>query len=301
MSDETVRIVEVGPRDGLQSRGTILSVDHRIEWIRQLSAAGLCEIEAGSFVRPDLVPAMASSDEVFRSADHFDVETLWALIPNLKGYQRASSSGATAFAFFTAASESFSSKNAGCSIGESLAQFGEIRQACQGSPLRAYLSCSFGCPYEQEVEVSQVLLRARQLDGAGADEIVISDTIGSADPPAISSIIEAVSSEIDISRITLHLHDTHGSAVECARAGLAAGIRSFDSSAGGLGGCPFAPGSRGNVATEDLVSLFTSQGFDTGIDLNRLIDSSLWLQKKLGESLPATEASRRRSDPADGA
>jgi len=297
MSRDRVRIVEVGPRDGLQSRGTELSVDLRIAWIRQLAAAGLREIEAGAFVRADLVPAMAASEDVFRLAADLKVETLWALIPNLRGFQRASDSGAKAFAFFTSVSETFSQKNSGCSVEESLVNFREIRQVSEMSPVRAYLSCSFGCPYEQSVEASAVTNLARKLDAAGADEIVISDTIGIADPESVATIIAAVSAEVTASKLTLHLHDTRGSALDCARAGLEAGIGSFDSSAGGLGGCPFAPGAPGNVATEDLVTLFESLGCRTGIDLDQLIHSSLWLEKVLGEQLPAKGLAERRTEP----
>ncbi|MGE4620113.1 MAG: hydroxymethylglutaryl-CoA lyase [Planctomycetota bacterium] len=277
MDNNTVRIIEVGPRDGLQSLGTELPVELRIEWIKKLSSAGLCEIEAGSFVRHDRVPSMANSEDVFRGSNDLPIKHLWALVPNLRGWKRASESGATAFAFFTSASETFSQKNSSCSIEQSIEKFSEIKQAVNGSPLRAYLSCSFGCPYEDQIPVKNVAQWAKKLQLAGADEIVISDTTGVATKASVSSIASAVLAEISVQKVSLHLHDTHGSAVDCARVGWESGIRSFDSSAGGLGGCPFAPGAPGNVATEDLVSLFESLGIDTGIDLQQLKESSAWL------------------------
>ncbi|MEE2883523.1 MAG: hydroxymethylglutaryl-CoA lyase [Planctomycetota bacterium] len=297
MSTDTVRIVEVGPRDGLQSRDTRLPTDQRIEWIRQLAAAGLREIEAGSFVREDLVPTMADSEVVFVEAQTLDLDVLWALIPNLRGFERASASGAKAFAYFSSSSETFSQKNAGCSIAESIVNFREIRQVAGKSPLRAYLSCCFGCPYEENVAVATVTELAQQLHAAGADEIVISDTTGIATPDSVTVLITALGSAIPIEQLSLHLHDTHGQALECASAGVEAGVRSFDGSAGGLGGCPFAPGAPGNVATEDLVTLFESRGFSTGIDLDQLIDSSLWLEGVIGEKLPASSLVDRRTDP----
>lgn len=297
MSTDTVRIVEVGPRDGLQSRDTRLPTDQRIEWIRQLAATGLREIEAGSFVREDLVPTMADSEVVFVEAQTLDLDVLWALIPNLRGFERASASGAEAFAYFSSASESFSQKNAGCSIAESIVNLREIRQAVGKSPLRAYLSCCFGCPYEENVAVDTVTDLAQQLHAAGADEIVISDTTGIATPDSVTVLITALGSAIPIEQLSLHLHDTHGQALECASAGVEAGIGSFDGSAGGLGGCPFAPGAPGNIATEDLVTLFESRGFSTGIDLDQLIDSSLWLEGVIGEKLPARSLVGRRTDP----
>lgn len=297
MSGDSVRIVEVGPRDGLQSRETQLATHLRIEWIRQLTAAGLREIEAGSFVREDLVPTMANSEAVFHEARTLDIELLWALIPNLRGFERARACGAKAFAHFSSTSETFSQKNAGCSIAGSMVSFREIRQVAGKSPLRAYLSCCFGCPYEENVAVATVTDLAQQLHAAGADEIVISDTTGIATPAAVTALITALGSVVPIEQLSLHLHDTHGQALECARAGLEAGVRSFDGSAGGLGGCPFAPGAPGNVATEDLVTLFESRGFSTGIDLDQLIDSSLWLEGVIGEKLPARSLVDRRTDP----
>ncbi|MDE0959894.1 MAG: hydroxymethylglutaryl-CoA lyase [Planctomycetota bacterium] len=289
-----VRVVEVGPRDGLQSRGIQLSIEQRVEWIRKLIAAGIGEIEAGAFVRPDRVPAMADSDQLFLLLGDVTPVKLWALIPNPKGAQRAVASGAKHLAFFTAASETFSQQNSGCSIDQSLHHFRQLRSEASDVPLRGYLSCSFGCPYEGVIDPDQVLLRSLALLRDGADEIVISDTTGIATAQAVTTLIARLATDLPIEKISLHLHDTHGSALDCARAGLDAGIRSFDASAGGLGGCPFAPGARGNVATEDLLEVLEQQGFESGIDRPTLIETSLWLERCLGEELPARSLVDRR-------
>ena len=294
MSGETVRVVEVGPRDGLQSRGVSLTVDQRVEWISRLISAGLGEIEAGSFVREDRVPSMAASDEVFRHCSDAPLLHLWALIPNQRGALRAIEAGASSFAFFTSASESFSEANSRCSIEESLERFQEVRQTTGTAPLRTYLSCSFGCPYEGEIAPERVLEVALALLQAGSDELVISDTIGIATAGTTTALIDRLQREIPLEKLSLHLHDTRGSALECARAGLDSGIRGFDASAGGIGGCPFAPGARGNIATEDLLQLLAEQGHDSGIDRERLIESSLWLERCLGEQLPARSLTDRR-------
>ncbi len=289
---DRIRIVEVGPRDGLQSRsdspsGKMLPLESRIEWIEKLIGSGVEEIEAGAFVREDRVPAMAGSAEVFEHfRDRHDVR-LWALIPNLKGWQLADAAGASNFAFFTSVSEGFSLHNTGHSLQQSRQAFDEIVAARGSAPLRGYLSCCFGCPYDGEIEARQVLEAALQLHGAGADEIVISDTTGIATADGVTRVVETVAEEIPLEILSLHLHDTHGSAVDCARAGLETGIRSFDGSAGGLGGCPFAPGAMGNIATEDLLLLMHQQGYSTPIDGAALMQSSLWLEGELGETLPA--------------
>ncbi|MBT6784847.1 MAG: hydroxymethylglutaryl-CoA lyase [Planctomycetes bacterium] len=291
---DTVRVVEVGPRDGLQSRGIQLSIEQRREWIEKLIASGVREIEAGAFVRPDRVPAMADSDALFLLLGDVTPVHLWALVPNRIGGQRAVAAGAKHLAFFTAASETFSQQNSGCSIDQSLQHLQQLRLPPLDLPLRGYLSCCFGCPYEGAIDAEQVLQRSIALISGGAEEIVISDTTGIATAQAVTTLIDRLTSEIPIEKISLPLHDTHGSALECVRAGLDAGVRSFDGSAGGLGGCPFAPGARGNVATEDLLEVLQQQGFDSGIDREALIESSLWLERCLGEELPAQSLVNRR-------
>ena len=279
----TVRLVEVGPRDGLQSLDYRLSIETRLEWITRLSQSGLSEIECGAFVRPDRVPAMASSDQLFTKIKNSDF-LAWALVPNLKGLERAQNSGVSAFAFFTSATETFSMKNASCSRQDSLERFKSLVVAADSQPLRAYLSCCFSCPFEGEVEGSDVLYMTRELLDLGAHEIVISDTIGSATPEHVLQLTHQLnselSSEVITSKISLHLHDTHGQAVESAHAGWEAGIRSFDGSAGGIGGCPFAPNASGNVSTESLVALFDQLGVATGVSTSSLTETANWFSNQ---------------------
>ena len=287
---DRVRIVEVGPRDGLQSQEQILPSAVKIEWIERLAGCGLAEIEVGAFVRPDRVPAMADSGEVLAAlpppTDH---QRRWVLVPNTRGLEKARAAGATDFAFFTAASETFSAKNTGCSIEASLDRLLRISDSIDRDRerLRGYISTSFGCPYEGEVSHGDVLRIAEALLGLGVEEVVISDTIGIATPEAVVGLLKTLSPALPVERTTLHLHDTGGLACTNALAALDGGVRSFDASSGGLGGCPFAPGARGNVATEDLIADLESRGVETGIDRAELIRTSLWLEGHLRSPLPA--------------
>ena len=270
-----IRIVEVGPRDGLQSLNAHYSVETRLEWIGKLAHAGIQEIECGAFVRADLVPAMANSDQIFQSLAGSSFRK-WALVPNRRGLQSALDSGADALAFFTSATEGFSQKNTACNREDSIDRFHAMVPESGDLPLRAYLSCCFECPYDGPVDPEEVLRMAVQLQKAGATEIVISDTIGSARPEQISPLFRLLGELLPLSMLALHLHDTHGRALECAREAWDHGITSFDASAGGLGGCPFAPGATGNVATEALVQLFEDMGISTGIDVDQLKATRSW-------------------------
>ena len=218
---------------------------------------------------------MAKSDQLFELLGQTPFRK-WALIPNRVGMDRALQSGADALAFFTSATEEFNLRNTGCTRDESLIRFRDLVSEAAGRPLRAYISCCFECPYEGVTDPSEVVEVSLQLQHAGASEIVISDTIGSARPDQVQNVIDQISAKVPLSILALHLHDTQGRAVECAKVAYQCGIRSFDSSAGGLGGCPFAPGASGNVATESLVGLFDSLGIETGINLQSLRETHTW-------------------------
>ena len=274
-----VRIIEVGPRDGLQSLNAHYSVETRLEWIQRLSLAGIREIECGAFVRADRVPAMASSEQIFHSLGQTSFMK-WALIPNRRGLESALAAGADALAFFTSATEGFSQKNTACSREESLERFRALVPESMGLPLRAYISCCFECPYDGIVDPQQVVALSVELQKAGATEIVISDTIGSATADQITPLFSQLGERLPLSMLALHLHDTHGRALDCARVAWESGIRAFDASAGGLGGCPFAPGATGNVATETLAGLFEEMGIDTGIDVAELRSIRTWFQSQ---------------------
>lgn len=274
-----VRIIEVGPRDGLQSLNARYSVETRQEWIQKLSLAGIQEIECGAFVRPDRVPAMANSDQVFESLGTTPFRK-WALIPNRKGLQRALEVGADALAFFTSATEEFSLKNTACTRDESLIRFHDLVSEAKQFPLRAYLSCCFECPYEGIVDPAEVINMARKCIHAGATEIVVSDTIGSAQPEQVRVLMEKLNDEMPLSMLAIHLHNTRGHALDCAKVAWESGVKAFDASAGGLGGCPFAPGASGNVSTESLVELFHGMQVTTGIDLPALKQAQAWFSSQ---------------------
>lgn len=287
---EKIRIVEVGPRDGLQSQDQILPTSIKVEWIERLLECGLEEIEVGAFVRPDLVPAMANSDEVIQALQPAqDHQRRWVLVPNLRGLKGAREAGAREFAFFTAASDTFSIKNTGCTIEESLERLEQISGsiAPSGEILRGYISTCFGCPYEGDVSVESVKKVARSLLRSGVEEVVISDTTGIATPEKVEMLLDSLADDLPVEKTTLHLHDTGGLACTNAVAGLGKGVRSFDAASGGIGGCPFAPGAAGNVATEDLITEFEKEGIETGIDRALLIETSLWLEQHLPDPLPA--------------
>ena len=279
-----VKIVEVGPRDGLQNEQQPISTEVKIELIHRLVDAGLSYIEAGSFVNPKWVPQMAGSDEVFKGIKKAEGVTYAALIPNFQGFERAVALQANEVAIFAAASESFSQKNINCSIDESLDRFVPIMEAAKstGLPVRGYISCVVGCPYEGEVDAKKVAEVAVRLRDMGCYEVSLGDTTGVGTPGSITRVIEAVADKVSIHRLAVHLHDTYGQALANIYAALQMGIDVVDSSVAGLGGCPYAKGASGNVATEDLVYMLNGLGIEHGVDLDKLIEAGWFITEQLG-------------------
>ncbi|QQS55857.1 MAG: hydroxymethylglutaryl-CoA lyase [Candidatus Competibacteraceae bacterium] len=299
---DTVKIVEVGPRDGLQNEPTAIATATKVELIARLGRAGLQAIEASSFVSPKWVPQMADNAAVMRAIERLPGVAYPVLTPNLKGLEAALAVGAREVAVFGAASESFSQKNIHCSIAESLRRFEPVmataRQA--GVRVRGYVSCVLGCPYEGHVKPVAVAQVAAALFDMGCHEISLGDTIGVGTPEAAKRLIEAVNARVPLDRIAGHYHDTHGMAIANIYASLQCGVTVFDASVAGLGGCPYAPGASGNVATEDVVYLLNGLGIATGIDLDALIDCSAWISAALGRP-PASKVARAsigRTSPA---
>ncbi|SEL81870.1 hydroxymethylglutaryl-CoA lyase [Atopomonas hussainii] len=267
-----VRLVEVGPRDGLQNEKQPISVADKIQLVNDLNAAGLSTIEVGSFVSPKWVPQMAGSAEVFTGIERKPGVVYQALTPNLKGFEAALAAGADEVAVFAAASEAFSQKNINCSISESLERFRDLMAAAQAAniPVRGYVSCVLGCPYDGEVAPAQVLSVARELFAMGCYEVSVGDTIGVGTAGKTRALFNLLAREIPREKLGGHFHDTYGQALANIYASLQEGIEIFDSSVAGLGGCPYAKGATGNVATEDVVYLLNGLGIQHGIDLSRL-------------------------------
>ncbi|EQM70674.1 hydroxymethylglutaryl-CoA lyase [Pseudomonas tohonis] len=280
-----VRLVEVGPRDGLQNEKQPISVADKVRLVDDLSAAGLDYIEVGSFVSPKWVPQMAGSAEVFAGISYRPGVTYAALAPNMKGFEAALEAGVKEVAVFAAASEAFSQKNINCSIAESLERFVPLMDAARanGIRVRGYISCVLGCPYEGEVPAEQVAAIAAQLDAMGCYEVSLGDTIGTGTAGATRNLFEVVGAKVPRERLAGHFHDTYGQAVANVHAGLLEGIAVFDSSVAGLGGCPYAKGATGNVATEDLLYLLNGMAIETGIDMDRLVDAGQRICAVLGK------------------
>lgn len=268
----TVRIVEVGPRDGLQNEAQPLPTAMKIRLIEDLAAAGLAEIEAGAFVSPKWVPQMADSADVLKGIRRRQDVRYPVLVPNLQGYEAAMAAGAREIAVFAAASESFSRKNTNCSIAESLARFEPVLAAARGAgmPVRGYVSCVLGCPYEGEVAPAQVAAVAADLIALGCNEISLGDTIGVGTPGKARALLETVAARVPLPQLAVHFHDTYGQALANLLAVLEVGVTVIDASVAGLGGCPYAPGASGNVATEDVVYLLEGLGIESGVDLMKL-------------------------------
>ena len=281
--DGSVTIVEVGPRDGLQNESNTLSTALRIELIDRLSQCGVPVIEAGSFVSPKWVPQMAGTDKVLAGIDALPGTRYPVLVPNLHGYELAVAAGVKEIALFTAASESFSQKNTNCSITESISRMKSVtgKAKTAGLRVRAYISCVLGCPYEGEIESSAVAAICEQLMQMGCDEISLGDTIGTGTPAAANALIREVEAVTPVTQLAVHFHDTYGQALANILACLDAGIRIIDSSVSGLGGCPYARGASGNVATEDVVYMLEGLGLGTGIDLQALATTGDWISKQL--------------------
>jgi isopropylmalate/homocitrate/citramalate synthase len=284
-----VTVVEVGPRDGLQNEATPLSVEDRVAFCRELVAAGLSVVEVGAMVSPKWVPQMAGSDEVLRRVERRPGLRLPVLVPNRKGFEAARAAGAREVAVFTAASETFNRRNINASIDESFARFAEfVPEARQGGLwVRGYVSTCFGCPYEGRVAPEKVVEVARRLVELGCDEVSIGDTIGVAVPSQVADVMGRLGETLPRERLAVHLHDTRGTALANVLAALQEGIAVVDSAAGGLGGCPFAPGASGNLATEDLLYMLHGMGIETGVDLGKVVRASRGLASRLGRALPS--------------
>jgi hydroxymethylglutaryl-CoA lyase len=281
---EVVTVVEVGPRDGLQNEPAVVPTGAKVELIERLAAAGLPVVEATSFVSPRAVPQLADAGVVLPAVRRRPGVRYPVLVPNLRGLERALAAGADAVAVFTAASEAFTRANINMTIAESLHAFAPVleRARAEGMWARGYVSTAFGCPYQGAVEPEAVAAVAGALDELGCDQVSIGDTIGVGRPEQVPEVVGAVVARLPIERVALHLHDTGGLALANVAAGLAAGVRTFDSSAGGLGGCPFAPGAPGNVATEALVGLLHDRGFETGVDVEAVRSAGGWMRGLLG-------------------
>lgn len=300
-----VRIVEVGPRDGLQNEKALLPTAVKVELIERLADAGLPAIEATSFVSPKWVPQMGDADAVLRavlaSPRRRQGVAYPVLTPNLKGFDAAVAAGASEVAIFAAASESFSQKNINCSIAESLERFAPLAAAAQarGVRVRGYVSCVAGCPYEGAVAPARVADVAQELFALGCYEVSLGDTIGVGTPRTIEAMLAACAARVPIAKLAGHYHDTYGMAIANVHASLELGMATFDASIAGLGGCPYAAGASGNVATEDLVYLLHGLGIDTGVDVDRLLDAGVFILGHLGreavsKAARALLATRRR-------
>jgi hydroxymethylglutaryl-CoA lyase len=290
-------VYEVGPRDGLQNEAARVATADKIAFVDALSGAGLPVIEVGAFVNPSSVPQMADSEEVLAGIRRRPGTRYSALVPNLKGLERAVAARVTEIALFAAASETFSRRNINKSIDESLAVYGEVAREAAGAGLRVrgYVSTAFGCPYEGDVPVSRVIEVTERLLGFGAFEVAVSDTIGIAHPGQVKRVLSEILKGVSADRIALHFHDTRGTALANVLAALDFGIETFDASAGGLGGCPYAPGATGNLATEDLLYLLHGLGIESGVDLDAIYEASRRIEPLVGHSLASRYVQARKA------
>jgi hydroxymethylglutaryl-CoA lyase len=285
----SVTIVEVGPRDGLQNEHAAVSTADKVAFVDRLSAAGLPVIEVSAFVSPDWVPQMADAAEVFAAIKRRPGTRYTALVPNVRGLDRAMAAGVSEVAVFAASTETFSRKNINQSIDESLKTYKDVcdRASVAGVRVRGYLSTAFGCPYEGAVSPEIVSDLTARLLGLGVFEVAISDTIGIAHPGQVSRLIERLLKQVAADRIALHFHDTRGTALANVLTALPFGIRTFDASAGGIGGCPYAPGAAGNLATDDLIYMLNGLGIETGVSLEALGKASAFIGQRLDHRLPS--------------
>lgn len=292
-----VRVVEVGPRDGLQNERVALAAADKIAFIDMLSQSGLPAIEATAFVSPAWVPQMADAGEVVQGIERRPGTTYSALVPNMTGLARARQAGIDEGAIFAAASETFSRKNINRGIDESIAAYAEVVRAADagGMRMRGYLSTCFGCPYEGAVPAGRVASIAERLLAIGVYEVVLSDTIGVAHPGQVRDVLRVVRERIEVERIALHFHDTRGTGLANVLMALDEGVSTFDASAGGLGGCPYAPGAAGNLATEDLIYMLDGLGVRTGVTLGAVVAASSFIEGRLDHPLPSKvyQAERR--------
>ncbi|GLR92732.1 hydroxymethylglutaryl-CoA lyase [Bradyrhizobium liaoningense] len=284
MSDP-VRIIEMGPRDGLQNEKTPVSVEARIAFVEALVSAGLKTVEVGAFVSPKAIPQMASSDAVLRGVGHIKGAEFHVLVPNEKGYDAARAAGTKVVSVFAAASEGFSRANINCTVAESIERFKPVlaRAKADGIPVRGYISCVLGCPFDGEIKPKAVADLASTLFELGCYEISLGDTIGVGTPSKAKEMLRAVSASVPPARLAMHFHDTYGQALANLYAGMEEGVRVIDAAAGGLGGCPYAPGATGNVATEDVVYMLEGMGIRTGVDLDKLLAATNAMSGVLGK------------------
>ena len=287
-----ITVVEVGPRDGLQNEAARVSTGDKVAFVNLLSAAALQVIEVSAFVSPKWVPQMADAAEVFAAIERRPGIRYTALVPNLAGLDRALGARVDEIAVFAASTEAFSRKNINQSIDESLATYSAVcaRAIASGLRVRGYLSTAFGCPYEGNVPIERVIAVAQQLLELGVFEVAISDTIGIAHPGQVRQTLDAVVKAIPADRVALHFHDTRGTALANVLAALPYGIATFDASAGGLGGCPYAPGASGNLATDDLIYMLDGLGLDTGVSLTALSEASRFIATRIDHQLPSRYA-----------
>jgi isopropylmalate/homocitrate/citramalate synthase len=300
---EHVRIYEVGPRDGLQNEAVSVPTDSKREYIRLLAAAGLREIEATSFVAPRAVPQLSDADVLLPSLDRADGLRYPVLAPNIRGFERAAAAGATALAVFTATTDAFTQHNIGMSVAASLETFAPVlaRAAELGWWRRGYVSTAFGCPYTGGVAPARAAEVGRALLDLGVDEVCYGDTIGVGVPWDVKRVLDAsVAAGVPMERTAFHFHDTRGTALANVVAGLEAGVRCFDASAGGTGGCPYAPGAAGNLATEDLVYLLDGMGYDHGVSLGGVLEAAQYISRALGKPLTSKVGQAGGWDPKTG-
>ncbi len=279
-----VRIIEMGPRDGLQNEKTPVSVEARIAFVEALVAAGHSTVEVGAFVSPKAVPQMAGSDQVLRGVSHIKGAEFHVLVPNEKGYDAARAAGAKVVSVFAAASEGFSRANINCTVAESIERFKPVlaRAEADGVKVRGYISCVLGCPFDGEIKPKAVADLARTLWDLGCYEISLGDTIGVGTPLKARQLLRAVAAEVASDKLAMHFHDTYGQALANLYAGMEEGVRVIDSAAGGLGGCPYAPGATGNVATEDVVYMLEGMGIRTGVDMTKLLAATNEVSRLIG-------------------
>ncbi|MBN22234.1 MAG: hydroxymethylglutaryl-CoA lyase [Bdellovibrionaceae bacterium] len=288
---ERVRIFEVGARDGLQNEPTLVSTSTKLWFMEALYDSGLKEIEVGAFVRPDRIPQMADSEKIIESIKrkkiHLPLKNSWVLVPNERGLDRALDSGVKSIAVFTAASDGFAKANIGMTVKESISVQKKViqRALAEKMRVRGYVSTVFGCPFDGKIKASQAMRVTEALLSAGVEEVSLGDTIGVATPREVEAVLKKAEQKGYLDQLAVHFHDTRGTALANALFSYQMGVRVFDSSAGGLGGCPFAPGATGNLATEDLIYLFEGMGIKTGVHLERLCETSLKMAKKMKRSI----------------
>ncbi|GLX80829.1 hydroxymethylglutaryl-CoA lyase [Thalassotalea eurytherma] len=288
-----VKIVEVGPRDGLQNEKQLIDANNKIALINKLVDAGLTYVESGSFVSPKWVPQMATSSEIFEKLTKHKGVTYAALTPNMKGFDAAMSVNVDEVAIFGAASQSFSQKNINCSIEESRERFSPVVEAAlsKGIKVRGYVSCVVGCPYEGDIAPEAVANVAKKLLDMGCYEISLGDTIGVGTPASVSAMLDAVKAVVPANQLAVHFHDTYGQALTNIYTALSQGITVVDSAVAGLGGCPYAKGASGNVATEDVVYMLNGMGIDSGVDLDKLLEAGWFISDKLNQA-PVSKVSQ---------